>query len=153
MKNMVAVFNSVIDFLTQNFRYYCLIILILAGFNLFFNLGAYPVNDWDEARHGVSAFEMIHNHNYINVTFGGKTEYWNLKPPLGIWLIALSYKVFGTNVFALRFPSAFAALLTIFLTVFFGAKIIWTQGGCLFRHYLNYYFLVYQFPCGQNRGL
>lgn len=123
MRKTVAVFNSVIDFLIRNFRYYCLIILILAGFNLFYNLGAYPVNDWDEARHGVSAYEMVKNHNYIKVTFNGITEYWNLKPPLGIWLIAFSYKIFGINVFALRFPSAFAALLIIFMIIFLAQKL------------------------------
>lgn len=43
---------------------------------------------------------MLQNRDYIKSTYMGETEYWNLKPPLGIWLIGLAYKIFGYNAFA-----------------------------------------------------
>jgi 4-amino-4-deoxy-L-arabinose transferase-like glycosyltransferase len=45
----------------KHFKLYCIIIALLAGFNLFFNLGQDAVKDWDEARHGVTAYEMLQN--------------------------------------------------------------------------------------------
>lgn len=106
-----------------NKYFYILAILIccLAAINLFFNLGLTPIEDWDESRHAINAYEMIKNGNYFISTFGEVTDYWNLKPPLGMWAIALSYKIFGFSVFALRFPSAVSALLTIAL-IMFGSK-------------------------------
>ena len=119
--------NDWIDKITisfeKNFITYCCLIALLAGFNLFFNLGRDAVKDWDEARHGVSAYEMLQNRDFIKPTYLGETEYWNLKPPLGIWLIAFAYKLFGYNVFALRFFSALSALLVILLTVYLTRRL------------------------------
>lgn len=98
-------------------------IILLAIFNLFFLLNSGFINDYDEARHGVGAFEMMKNHNYIKNTYLGATDFWNLKPPLGLWLIVLSYKIFGTNSFALRFPSALSALLCIILSMYMANKM------------------------------
>ena len=39
---------------------------------------------------------------------------WVHKQPLFLWQIALSYKLFGVSVFALRLPSAICATLTVF---------------------------------------
>jgi 4-amino-4-deoxy-L-arabinose transferase-like glycosyltransferase len=107
----------------KHFKTYFFIITILAGFNLFFNLGQDAIKDWDEARHGISAYEMLQSHDFIKPTYMGETEYWNLKPPLGLWLIAFAYKIFGYNVFALRFFSALAAFLVILLSVYLARKL------------------------------
>ena len=109
----------------KHFKIYCLLIAVLAGFNLFYNLGQDSVKDWDEAIYGVNAYEMVQNQDYIKQTFIGieETKYANLKPPLGSWLIAFAYKLFGYNVFALRFFSALSALLVILLTVYLARKL------------------------------
>jgi 4-amino-4-deoxy-L-arabinose transferase-like glycosyltransferase len=90
-------------------------VLLLAAFSLFFMLGRPPAADWDESRHGVSAYEMVRSGDWIRNTYLGETEYWNLKPALGFWLEAASYKVFGFSTFAMRFPSALCALFTVAL--------------------------------------
>lgn len=89
-------------------------ILLLAVFMFvaFYRLGAPKIENWDEARHGVNAYEMLANHDYILSTYGFSPDYYNLKPPLSYWLIALSYKTFGFNAFALRFYSALSYFLT-----------------------------------------
>ncbi|MEG1776796.1 MAG: glycosyltransferase family 39 protein [Clostridia bacterium] len=67
--------------------------------------------NYDEARHGINAYEMIRNEDYLVSTFMGQPDYWNLKPPLSYWCIALCYQLFGYTAFALRFYSAFLMLL------------------------------------------
>ncbi|MHB8880339.1 MAG: ArnT family glycosyltransferase [Thermodesulfovibrionales bacterium] len=97
-------------------------ILALASFNLFLHLGQLPVNDWDEARHGITAFEMLQNGNLLVNTFLGNPDYWNLKPAFSFWTIAAAYKLFGFSVFSLRVFSAFFACLSVALTMIISKK-------------------------------
>ncbi len=86
----------------------------------FFNLGNTSVENWDEARHGISAYEMIENNNYIVNTFNYSSDFWNLKPPLSFWTEALSFLTMGYNLFAFRISSAISfclifAIIAVFL--------------------------------------
>ncbi len=98
------------------------IVLLLSIFNLFYFLDSLPVQNWDEARNGITAYEMIIHKDFIKTTYLGETDYWNTKPPLLFWAISLSYKVFGFTPFALRFPSAFSGLISIALTMLISKK-------------------------------
>ena len=75
--------------------------------------------DYDESRHGINAYEMIRNQDYVVSTYQGEPDYWNLKPPLSFWLIAIGYRMFGYNALGLRFFSALASLLVS------GALALW----------------------------
>jgi 4-amino-4-deoxy-L-arabinose transferase-like glycosyltransferase len=99
-----------------------IVLLALAAFNLFYQLGSFPIYSWDEARHGVSAYEMLKNHNYIVNTYRGHADYWNLKPPLSFWAIIAGYKLAGFNALGLRMSSAVFALLTIIIVAGFTYK-------------------------------
>lgn len=90
-----------------------LVVLVVAAINLFYKLNTTVIQDWDEARHGVTAFEMLKNNNFLVTTYGNTVDYFNLKPPLGIWMIAGAYKIFGYNIFALRIVSALSSFITI----------------------------------------
>src|SRR3954469_23592 len=106
-------------------RHYALgacLVLGLMAWNVFAGLGNVALNDSDEARYGVSAWEMLQNHSYIVTTYAGEREYWNLKPPLGYWLMALSFRLFGPTPFALRFPSALCALGVVAGTLWIGRR-------------------------------
>ena len=70
-------------------------LFILLSFALFFNLWLNPVHDFDEARHGVNAYEMIQERNWIANYYNGEVDYYNLKPPLSYWMISLCYLIFG----------------------------------------------------------
>ena len=56
----------------------------------------------------------MHSSNPLIVTYNGQADLWNCKPPLAIWLNALSMRLFGVSEFAVRLPSALAALGTTF---------------------------------------
>lgn len=99
-----------------------LVLLCQIAYQLFGYLGDMFIVDYDEARHGVNAFEMIRSGDYIVSTYQGEPDYWNLKPPLSYWLIALGYRMFGYNAFALRFFSALAAFAASFALAFWGYR-------------------------------
>jgi 4-amino-4-deoxy-L-arabinose transferase-like glycosyltransferase len=98
------------------------LVLALMAWNVFAGLGAVALNDSDEARYGVSAWEMLQNRSFVVTTYAGVREYWNLKPPLGYWLMALSFRLFGPTPFALRFPSALCALGAVAGTLWLGRR-------------------------------
>src|SRR5262245_25762045 len=58
---------------------------------------------------------MLQSGDWISTTFLGKIDYYNAKPPLNVWLIALSFKAFGINAVSLRLTSVLAAWLTVAL--------------------------------------
>src|SRR6202008_531074 len=61
----------------------------------------------------ISAWEMGKTGDLVATTFLGAIDYYNAKPPLNVWLIALSFKALGINLVSLRLVSALSAWLTI----------------------------------------
>jgi 4-amino-4-deoxy-L-arabinose transferase-like glycosyltransferase len=106
-------------------------IVALMAFNGFFALETTHIRDFDEARYGVAASEMLHSHSPLVTTYAGATEYWNLKPPLGYWLLEGSYVVFGESLFALRAPAAISGLLLVALTILFTRRVAGAGVGLL----------------------
>ena len=92
-----------------------LILLVLVTFLSFLKKGNHDLQEWDESRNGLNAYEMLENGDYVNLYYNGELDTWNAKPPLMIWLIAGSYKVFGFNEFALRFPSTLCTIIFFML--------------------------------------
>ena len=98
----------------------CLAVLAAVVLAFFLaDLSALPMRIWDESRLAVNAAEMVLTGHRLVTTFGFTPDLWNTKPPLAINLIALSFQLFGFNTFALRLPSALAAIATLVLVVGF----------------------------------
>ena len=102
-------------------RGWLILYVCFIGFILFYNLGHYPIRQWDESRLAVSAEEMYMNHNFLIPEIGGEPDSWNLKPPLMIWLQVISMKIFGWNEWAVRLPAAIATF-SLCMLIFFFAK-------------------------------
>ena len=85
----------------------------LAAINLAFGLGSEVVSEWDESMYAISAWEMGRTGQLVATTFLGAIDYYNTKPPLNVWLIALSFKAFGINLVSLRLVSVVSAWLTV----------------------------------------
>jgi len=91
------------------------ILAIACWLVLFRNLGAAPMQLWDEVRLANNAIEMVDSGDLLVTRYDGKPEDWNTKPPLQIWLEAGSVKLLGIENLAFRLPSALAALATVLL--------------------------------------
>ena len=87
--------------------------MALAAFNLVWRLNVEVVSEWDESLYGMSAWEMLRSGRWIATTFLGDVDYYNVKPPLNVWLLAASFKVFGVNLVSLRLVSVLAACCTV----------------------------------------
>jgi 4-amino-4-deoxy-L-arabinose transferase-like glycosyltransferase len=71
----------------------------------------------DSALYAGIAKEMAQNNNYADLTFLGTD--WLDKPHFQFWVTAFSYKVFGINAFAYKFP----AILFTFLALIYTYKL------------------------------
>ena len=93
---------------------------------LFFipGLGAVHLFDWDEINFAEIAREMLATGKWLQPQIG--YEPFHEKPPLFIWMQALSMSVFGVNEFAARLPNAIAGIITLVALYRIGRR--W-QGG------------------------
>ncbi len=73
------------------------------------SIGLYPLLDPSEARYAEMARLMVATNDWITVWFDVGVPFWG-KPPLFIWLSALSFKLFGLNEFAARLPALLVSL-------------------------------------------
>ena len=102
-------------------EYVTIILISILAFSVIFNnLGTSTFFDWDESHYGEVALEILKTGDWIMLKYAEQPD---SKPPLGAWLIAISFKIFGINEFALRFWSAFLGAETVVLVYFFGSEI------------------------------
>jgi 4-amino-4-deoxy-L-arabinose transferase-like glycosyltransferase len=80
-----------------------------------------PLVDRDEPRFAEASREMIERGDYIIPHFNN--QYRFDKPPLTYWFQVVSYRLFGQNDFAARFPTAVAASLTALIIFAWGRRI------------------------------
>jgi 4-amino-4-deoxy-L-arabinose transferase-like glycosyltransferase len=97
--------------------------ILFFGCVLFHILGTWslPLIDRDEPRFAEASREMLERGNYIVPYFNNQLRLD--KPPLTYWAQSTSYRLFGENDFAARFPSATAAALTAVLILCWGHRI------------------------------
>ena len=86
-----------------------IILLAIAFLSLFPVLGLSPLFDEDEGFYAEASREMVENGNFLTAHVNGIPQYD--KPILVYWIQSLSFRVWGMNEFAARFPSALATFL------------------------------------------
>ena len=104
-------------------------VLLLAAAFLFFDAHPMPILLWDESRNMVNALEMDRQGYGLVTTYQGTADLWNTKPPLMIWLMVTSVRIFGASEWALRLPGILAFLGTLAIVMVFVRRIsgsIWT---------------------------
>ena len=80
-----------------------------------------PLVDRDEPRFAEASREMRERRDYVVPYFNNKYRFD--KPPFIYWAQIASYRLFGENDFAARFPSAVAAALTAVLLFAWGRRL------------------------------
>ena len=98
-------------------------IVLLLGCLLFHVAGTWslPLIDRDEPRFAEAAREMRERGDYIVPYFNNQFRFD--KPPLTYWLQIASYRIFGENDFAARFPTAVAAALVALVLFAWGKRV------------------------------
>ncbi len=114
----------------RNFYLVNLLTVLLLAIAYFTHLSVLEVDPrLDEVRRALVSLEMMLSGNYLVPTINGE-PYLN-KPPLYNWLLVLSYKVFGINEFALRFPVFIAIFFFGWLIFYFTKKFISTRAAVI----------------------
>ncbi|MBU3677986.1 MAG: glycosyltransferase family 39 protein [Candidatus Kapabacteria bacterium] len=106
-------------------------LLILAvGLLLFIPfLGSVRLFDWDEINFAECAREMIATGDYLHMQIDYRP--FTEKPPLFVWMQALSMHVFGINEFAARLPNAIVGVITLLVLHHIGRRIGGSAMGVL----------------------
>ncbi len=94
-------------------------LFLIAYLPVFHQLGKQPFKAWDESLYAMRAYHFSTEHAYLKnfEQYPGITSYPNLKPPLGSFLQAISFELFGYTEWALRMPIALFTMLTVVLIV------------------------------------
>jgi len=98
-------------------------IVLFVGCLLFHLAGTWslPLIDRDEPRFAEAAREMRERDDFIVPYFNDQFRFD--KPPLTYWFQVASYRVFGANDFAARFPTAVAAALVALVLFSWGKRV------------------------------
>lgn len=96
-------------------------IILLSGVLFYPFLGGVHLFDWDEINFAEIAREMLLTGDYLRPQINFE-PFWE-KPPLFIWMQALSMQLFGINEFAARFPNAVCGTLSLLTLYSIGKKM------------------------------
>ena len=111
---------------------------------LFANLHRGDLAGYDDAVYAHEGKQMLLTGDWWNVWLNGKLDFD--KPPLFIWLEALSFWLLGVSDFAAKFPSALLGLATVALVYFVALELSgehWLASLAMFVLASTQYFLKY----------
>ena len=106
-----------------------LIVLLLAGILIFYNLGANSMFSQNEAGHALVAREMAESGDWLTLQYKGEPYF--KKSPLKFWLTATTYTLFGVNEWTARIWSGLFAFGTIVILMFGGNWLFGPRTGTI----------------------
>ena len=97
---------------------------VLSFFGVVILTGNHAVSLWDQDEAAYAGFgrTMIETGNWLIPEFMWSDVH--RKPPLHFWLVAVSFKLFGVNEFALRIPSSLAIWGTLMMMYVLGGRLV-----------------------------
>lgn len=104
-----------------------LLLLVLSGYIYFFQLEKIALTDPDETFYAQTGKEMLKRGEWMTPYLYNKPQFE--KPIFFYWLLVPSYKIFGVNEFAARFPSALFAFLGVVAVYLLGRLIFNNRTG------------------------
>jgi 4-amino-4-deoxy-L-arabinose transferase len=127
----ILLFISLVLFEYQKKSIFSILGLVLGAFALYsFMALADPfLHDWDEQYHALVAKNLMQHfwtpslledpilpHTEIGNDWWINTHIWLHKQPFFLWQMAMSMKIFGVNIFAMRLPSLLmASIIPVFI--------------------------------------
>lgn len=94
--------------------------VLLAALVYLFSASPRAVIDYDEGHYCQAPLRMIQSGDWVTPYVNGVR--FLEKPPLMYWLTAISLRVFGVNEFALRFPTALAVVLLVWVVALLASR-------------------------------
>ncbi len=100
---------------------HAMILAILSFILLFANLHRGDLSGYDDAVYAHEAKIVLQTNDWFTLKLNGYPDFD--KPPLFVWLIAISFKGLGVSDFAAKFPSALLGFGTILLVYFLAQRL------------------------------
>lgn len=94
-----------------SFTHTLVVLIVVTAFVRLLLSFSVPLTDTTEARYADIARMMAQSNDWITPWFAPGEPFWG-KPPLSFWFQALSFKLFGINEFAPRFPALLFTAIT-----------------------------------------
>jgi 4-amino-4-deoxy-L-arabinose transferase-like glycosyltransferase len=95
-------------------------------------IGSYPLTDGDGAFYGRIARNVIEQDHGLVLRFDPDNTRPDVdKPPAGIWLLALSFRLLGRSELAARLPGVIISVGLVWLTAEFGRILFGSRAGYL----------------------
>jgi outer membrane protein assembly factor BamB len=101
----------------------CLLIILLFSVLFFVNFGSGILWESDEKTYTQMAVHMVQTGDYLTPYCFGELGVWTGKPPVLMWVMSLSYQVFGFTAFAARFSVDVFGALSLVLMFYLGKKL------------------------------
>ncbi len=118
-----------IDKILQRSTLVVTLLIVLCAYLFFFQSGKMALTDPDETFYAQTAKEMVARGEWVTPYLYDKPQFE--KPILFYWLLEISYKIFGVNEFAARFPSAVFGTIGIIALYFLGSLLFNKRTGFL----------------------
>ena len=112
MKNISAILKNNLPLL---------LLVFISGLSFFHRLDWATITSWDEGWYASIARGILRSGDFINMHWNEKLFYD--PPPMGFWLMAITYKLIGINELTTRMPSAILGLFTVILVYKVGERI------------------------------
>ncbi len=103
------------------------LLAVICGYMFFFQLGKLALTDPDETFYAQTSKEMLAKGEWLTPYIYGKPQFE--KPVLFYWLVEASFKAFGVNEFAARFPSALFGMIGVIAIFFLGRLMFNVRAG------------------------
>lgn len=113
---------KILDFLISFF------LLTLSAFFILNGLGKIKLIDWDESIYAEVSKNILKSHDLITLHWQ-KDKPWFEKPPLYLWLTAITYWAFGISEFTARLWSALSGIVGVIGVYIFGKTLFDRQTG------------------------
>lgn len=102
-------------------------LVLFSAYLFLLGLGNMALTDPDEVFYAQTAKEMLDKGDWVTPHIFGQPQFE--KPVFYYWLVMVSYKIFGVNEFAARFPSAVFGILGILGIYYLGRNIFSSRAG------------------------
>ncbi|MBK7959120.1 MAG: glycosyltransferase family 39 protein [Bacteroidetes bacterium] len=98
-----------------------LFLIVISGLLFIPFIGTVHLFDWEEITYAEVAREMLLSGNWLKLQLNFQPFYE--KPPLFVWMEALSMTYFGINDFAARLPNAICGIATVWVIYRLGKRL------------------------------
>jgi eukaryotic-like serine/threonine-protein kinase len=101
----------------------CLLVILLFSILFFVDFGRGVLWEADEKTYTQMAYHMFKTGDYFTPYCFGDLGIWTGKPPVLMWVMSLSYQVFGVSSFSARFTVDVFGALSLVAVYFLGRKL------------------------------